>query len=311
MTSLFDGNMKRMMGKPRLLLLNAAISVLVVCGFKLGVHWLGWEVISLNPLFSGIVAANVFLMGFLLSGVLADYKESERLPGEIAASLETIADEAAAVYESKKADAATQLLEYLHGFSRSIKDWFYKKEQTRHLMASLGKMNHFFIGLEGSTQANFIARLKQEQSNLRRMLIRIHTVRETSFIPSGYLIAEFTTLLLLIGLVLVKIDPFYESIFFVGVITFLLRFLGLLIKDLDNPFGYYEGDSVEDVSLRPLDDVIFRLQEINRHVSAGHPEMSLRLSAIVAEENHKRHDPTPLRQEPGRLHPRPIEKGCS
>ena len=57
-------------------------------------------------------------------------------------------------------------------------------------MAALGEMTHYFAGLEGLTQANFIARLKQEQSNIRRMLIRIHTVRETSFIPSGYIIAN-------------------------------------------------------------------------------------------------------------------------
>ena len=44
-------------------------------------------------------------------------------------------------------------------------------------------MNHCFFGLEGDTEANFIARLKQEQSNIRRILIRIHTIRETSFIP--------------------------------------------------------------------------------------------------------------------------------
>ena len=44
-----------------------------------------------------------------------------------------------------------------------------------------------------------------------------------------------TTVLLLTGLILSKIEPFYESLFFVGVITFLLRFLGLLIKDLDIP----------------------------------------------------------------------------
>ena len=248
------------------LLLNAIITVLVVTGAKLVAHSLGWEVISLNPLFSGIVAANVFLMGFLLSGVLADYKESERLPGELAASIETIADEAAIVYESKKAEVAKQFLEYLLGLTVSVKNWFHKKEHTRILMSTLGEMSHHFANLEGLTQANFIARLKQEQSNIRRMLIRIHTVRETSFIPSGYIIAHVTSLLLVAGLILVKIDPFYESLFFVGVITFLLRFLGLLIQDLDNPFGYYEGDSVEDVSLKPLDDVIARLREIDEHV---------------------------------------------
>jgi predicted membrane chloride channel (bestrophin family) len=280
--------MQRFMGKSRLLLLNAAFTVLAVCGVKLCVHWLGWEVISLNPLFSGIVAANVFLMGFLLSGVLADYKESERLPGELAASLETIADEASSVYETKQAPVALQLLNHMQRLSQSIKDWFYKREQTRHLMASLREMNHYFSGLEGLTQANFIARLKQEQSNIRRMLIRIHTVRETSFIPSGYLIARFTTLLLIVGLVLVNIDPFYESVFFVGIITFLLRFLSLLIKDLDNPFGYYEGDSVEDVSLKPLDDLAGRIKDIIEHIGANGEAAVNSSISIVRHDNPKR-----------------------
>jgi predicted membrane chloride channel (bestrophin family) len=261
--------MFRRIAKRHLLLVNASLSVVAVIALKLAAHWLGWEVISLNPLFSGIVAANVFLMGFLLSGVLADYKESERLPGELAASIETMADEAATLYECKKVEVAGRLLKFLLCLSSSIKDWFYKKQQTRRVMATLGNLNHFFIDLEGSTQANFIARLKQEQHNIRRTLIRIHSVRETSFIPSGYLIAQVTTMLLISGLVLSKIDPFYESLFFVGVITFLMRFLGLLIQDLDNPFGYYEGDSVEDVSLKPLEDVISRLREIDQHVNSS------------------------------------------
>ena len=43
-------------------------------------------------------------------------------------------------------------------------------------------------------------------------------------------------------------------------ITFLLVFLGLLIRDLDNPFGYYEQTSAEDVSLKPLIDAIHRIR---------------------------------------------------
>ncbi|MBK9472453.1 MAG: hypothetical protein IPO18_09240 [bacterium] len=46
------------------------------------------------------------------------------------------------------------------------------------------------------------------------------------------------------GLVLARIEPFYESLFFVGVISWLMIFLLLLIRDLDNPFGYYEEFSV-------------------------------------------------------------------
>ena len=72
------------------LLLRVSALVALVVSAKFLVHFLGWEIISVNPLFSGIVAANVFLMGFLLSGTLSDFKESERLPGELSACLENL-----------------------------------------------------------------------------------------------------------------------------------------------------------------------------------------------------------------------------
>ena len=241
------------------LVLRVALVVGIVIFLKLIAHWVQWEIISLNPLFSGIVAANVFLMGFLLSGVLGDYKESERLPGELATSIDSIVEEALTIYKSKNASVAKECLIYLNQLTVSIKNWFYKKERTKDIIEKLSGLSDFFVGFEPLTQATFIARLKQEQTNIRRILVRIHTVRETSFVSSGYMIAEITTVLLVIGLIFSKIDPFYESLFFVGVITFLLTFLILLIKDLDNPFGYYEADSTEDVSLKPLDDLIAKL----------------------------------------------------
>jgi hypothetical protein len=88
------------------------------------------------------------------------------------------------------------------------------------------------------------------------MIIRIHTIRETSFVSSGYLIATTTTVFLLVGLIISKIEPFYESLFFVGLLSYLMVFLILLIRDLDNPFGYSSESSSEDVSLKPLEDLI-------------------------------------------------------
>jgi uncharacterized membrane protein (DUF485 family) len=57
--------------------------VLIIILAKLVTHYLGWEFLTLNTLFGAIISANVFLIGFLISGVLVDYKESEKLPGEI------------------------------------------------------------------------------------------------------------------------------------------------------------------------------------------------------------------------------------
>jgi hypothetical protein len=244
-----------------LLLRVSAVVVIVVC-VKIFVHFLGWEALSINPLFSGIVAANVFLMGFLLSGVLSDFKESERLPGEVSACIENLAQEVRGIRMAKPEANVGSCLILLSQLSQDILSWFHKKHRTEELLEHLNNLTPQFAAMEQWTQAALVARLKQEQSNLRRTLIRIHTIRETSFISSGYLLADLITIFLCIGLILAKIEPFYESLFFVGVISYFMIFLLMLIRDLDNPFGYYERTSGEDVSLQPLEAVVARLAQI-------------------------------------------------
>jgi predicted membrane chloride channel (bestrophin family) len=234
----------------------------VVIGVKLGVHFSGWEILTINPLFSGIVAANVFLMGFLLNGVLADFKESERLPGELSACLENLAQEVSGIRMAKPEANIDSCLVLLYQLSQDILKWFHKKHTTTELLEHVNGLTPQFALMEQWTQATLVARLKQEQANLRRTLIRIHTIRETSFISSGYLLADLVTFLLCVGLVLAKIEPFYESLFFVSVISYLMIYLLMLIRDLDNPFGYYERFSGEDVSLKPLVDAVGRLEQI-------------------------------------------------
>ncbi len=94
------------------------------------------------------------------------------------------------------------------------------------------------------------------------MINRIHTIRETSFLGTGYAIAEIITIVLVIGLIFIKMDPFYESIFFISFVSFILIYMIYFIKDLDNPFGYnVEDNLVEEVSLKPVLDSRRRLEE--------------------------------------------------
>jgi predicted membrane chloride channel (bestrophin family) len=224
-------------------------------------HYLGYEFLTLNSLFTAIISANIFLIGFLISGVLVDYKESEKLPGDLSASLETMADEGLIIYKNKKSQEAKNFLYKLSQFSNSLVGWFYKKERTNKLMEKLLSFNDDFFSFESQTQANFIVRLKQEQHAIRKMLNRIHTIRETSFLGTGYAIAEIITFILVAGLVFIKMDPFYESVFFISFVAFILIYMIYFIKDLDNPFGYNEEDSlVEEVSLKPILDSQKRLE---------------------------------------------------
>jgi predicted membrane chloride channel (bestrophin family) len=230
--------------------------VIVIVLLKFAVHYFGYEFLTLNSLFTAIISANIFLIGFLISGTLVDYKESEKLPGDLSASMETMADEGLIIYKNKKSQEAKNFLLKLSQFNKSLIDWFYKKEKTGQIMEKLLSFNDDFLAFESQTQANFIVRLKQEQNSIRKMINRIHTIRETSFLGTGYAIAEIITFILVAGLIFIKMDPFYESIFFVSFVSFILIYMIYFIKDLDNPFGYYEREDnlVEEVSLKPILD---------------------------------------------------------
>jgi hypothetical protein len=229
------------------------VGILII---KLIIHKCGFEVISLNALFTSIVAATTFLIGFLITGVISDYKESEKIPSEMASSLETLYDEAQIIIINKKSKEAEDFIIYHDSFMDSLNNWFYKKEKTKVLLEKLSMMNQFFAKFESLAQATFINRMKQEQSNIRKSIIRIHTIRETSFVQSAYAIVEALTVFLIIGLILLKLEPFYEAMFFVTIVSFLVLYMVFLIRDLDNPFDYAEfGECGNEVSLKPLHDL--------------------------------------------------------
>jgi hypothetical protein len=135
-------------------------------------------------------------------------------------------------------------------------------------MNQLKDFNNYFLSFENQTQANFIARLKQEQNLLRKIINRVHTIRETSFCGTGYAITEIITFFLTLGMIFIKIEPFYESIFFISFVSFILIYMIFFIKDLDNPFGYSQEDSlVEEVSLKPVLDSQKKLEEYCNNIT--------------------------------------------
>jgi hypothetical protein len=237
--------------------------VILVAILKFISHKFGLEVMELNALFTSLVAGTIFLIGFLISGVLSDYKESEKLPSEISASLKTLFDDTYTIYKGKNSDTARQFIEFQKLFMNSLMDWFYKKERTKSILEKISMMNDFFIELDKEgVQANYIIKLKNEQNNIRKMILRIDTIRDTEFVGSAYAIVEAMGFLVAIGLILIKIEPFYASLFITLLVTFLISYMFLLIKDIDNPFDYsIHGESGTEISLKPLHDLKLVIKE--------------------------------------------------
>jgi hypothetical protein len=237
--------------------------VILVAILKFLSHKFGLEIMELNALFTSLVAGTIFLIGFLVSGVLSDYKESEKIPSELSASMKTLFDDTYTIYKGKNSDKAHQFIEFQKSFINSLMDWFCKKERTQSILNKTSMMNHFFIELDREgVQANYIIKLKNEQNSLRKMILRIDTIRATEFVGSAYAIVEAMGFLITIGLIIIKIEPFYASLFFTLLVTFLISYMFLLIKDLDNPFDYsVNGESGTEISLKPIHDLESELKD--------------------------------------------------
>lgn len=236
--------------------LKVAPIVLLITGLKFISHRYGFEIMELNTLFSSLIAGTIFLIGFLISGVLTDYKESEKLPNELAASLRSLYDDATTINMIKNSVAARQFILFQKHFTDSLVDWFYKKERTKSMLDKISSMNEYFVDLEREgIQANYIIKLKNEQNNIRKILMRIDTIRDTEFIRSAYAIVELMGFLTAFGLIITKVEPFYASLFLTLLITFLISYMFFLIKDIDNPFDYaMAGESGTEISLKPIHD---------------------------------------------------------
>jgi hypothetical protein len=217
--------------------------------------------VELNPLYTGLVAGNIFLLGFLLAGTLADFKESEKMPGDIVSSLEAIADECLILHRDKRPRAASDCLAHVAAVNDGVLFWLKNHTDPEAVLAAIRGFNPFFLEFEALTQPNFIVRLKQEQTALRKMTIRIDAIRETSFVVAGYAIAEVTSGLLILGLLFIEIGGLAAELFVLTTLTFLLSYMLLLIKDLDDPFHYHDGAAAgaAEVSLLPLERLRGRL----------------------------------------------------
>ncbi len=117
------------------------------------------------------------------------------------------------------------------------------------------------MALEPYTQANFLSRLKQEQNNLRRFIVRSHAIRETGFFLPAYAIAEALAFFLVVGMLILKLEPYWEAVFFVLLDSVVVLYMIYLIKDLDNPFDYGHNNGSNEVSLKPLFDLCASLKE--------------------------------------------------
>lgn len=242
---------------------RVALQVAALCLLKVVVHRSGLEPLSVSPLFAAIVASTVFLLGFLLSGVLTDFKESEKIPAELASALETLTLELGAIPNYCPQARVQDALGGVADLAQHVLAWLQDQITIEALLplywqvhAEVVEASVQFTGDAGTLRA----RLMQCLEIVLQRVNRVQTIRDTTFVPLVYWMARSAVLLLIAGLVMARSQPLGESLFFLAVIAFLVILLLLLIEDIDNPFDSASIHSAEDVSLEILQGTVLRLR---------------------------------------------------
>ena len=237
--------------------------VFLLSVLKLGIHWYGLELLTLNSLFTSAIAAAVFLIGFLLSGVLADYKEADRLPTDIRVALESIFDDTRSFTATKgiNGDAIRQkLLGIVNGLQIALSETAGK--DLRPVLTNVDSLTENFSGLEAAGMPpNYIVRLRSEQATLRRSIFRIYHMQRIQFVPSVHVLVQTLVLANVLLLLFLKTEGSPESALIFGAISYMFIYALYLVSTLEQPFRK-RRQSFDDVSL-------FLLREFAEKLTSG------------------------------------------
>lgn len=216
-----------------------------VVGIKYILHRLNWEPIPQSSLHNSVVSSVVFVIGFLLSATITDYKESERIPAEFAAQLEDMYDDAVQIHASYPVFDLDGFRKQLCLVALGFVD------DARKDIRALGD---YFSEMErGKVPPNFIVKLKQQQSILLRSRHRVNYIQRIQFIPSATILVCSIVIALIVLLMVTDIDPFFASLAVVGLITFVLVYMLILIHVISKPF-HKVGKTRDDVSMFLIND---------------------------------------------------------
>jgi hypothetical protein len=211
-----------------------------------------YDILALTNLITAFIGAAIFTVAVIFAGTLADYKESEKIPNEIAVSLITLYHDSQ-LFRPQDNPIALHLREHVRSLARIIIENFRTNTASNdRVRAAIVEINEDIYRLvDQNAPPQYVNKMRTELGTIDRLTSRVKTIAETSFIPAAYAIAEISVAGVILILFFVKLDPYYEAMVIFTIIIALLISILLLIKDMDNPFEYNKK-TFADVDLSPF-----------------------------------------------------------
>ena len=222
---------------------------------RLAIDLAGMDILTVTNLVTAFVGGAIFTIAIILTGTLADFKESERIPGDLVTALSALYADTGLVGQKHAGTAAeikVHALVLLKAITKNFHNNVWSMDGIREEIEIInGKIYEL---ADTNVAAPVLVKLRTELINIERLSNRIAVIKHTSFIPAAYTIAELAAAGVIGILFFVRIDLWYEGLVLFAVISALLISLILLIKDMDDPFEVGRK-SYADVDLSILFDL--------------------------------------------------------
>jgi hypothetical protein len=214
---------------------------------------LHFEPLAQSSLQNSLISSAIFVISFLLSSTISDYKESERIPAEFASNIDDMYHDARELHQaypgfdlSKLRKSMIVILDSFRGGTR--KNRIYIRKQITGLHKIFGDME------TAGVPPNFITKLKHQESLLSRSLFRVNYIQRIEFIPSAGLLVWLIVVSIIVMLLLTDLGDLATELYVTGIISFILVYILLLIRVIREPFQA-KGKTRDDVSLFLINEV--------------------------------------------------------
>lgn len=220
-----------------MIVIKAIAVAAVLAGIKLGLHALNLEFIRIDALISALISGVIFTMAILLTGVMADFKESEKIPGELAASIKALHKDFELLEFTAKEETGSALSHLNSLISVIINQFESNKWKQTEIGEIIEKIDNDIKLMAAKNMAPpYVIKMRNELNNIEKISNRIDTIEETNFLPSAYALSQAAVLFVFLILLFSLVDPYLIGMVIIFTVTFLITGILLLIKDMDNPF---------------------------------------------------------------------------
>ena len=199
----------------------------------------GVEVYAAASITAPVITASVFVAAQRRAGVLSDWKESERAPSQLEASLSSVLS-AALVAAARAGRSPAPALAHIDAMLTAIVAYLDTALPFTALSRALVDAE---VGVCANVQAwrGDVRTIQLPMTHAREVLARMEQISVTSFVSVAYSLHDLCAACVILCVGATNYDSLAMSLSMLAFFTGLFVYLSLLLRDLDSPFTYPPG----------------------------------------------------------------------